>query len=206
MKFRLARVLAIALLLTGCGSTTFNATWKNPDAKELSFKQGDPILAIVVSTHETVRRSAEDALAHELTLRGLKGIPGYTVLPMELTKDAAAAEAAVTKSGAVGVVSMRALKVGKQVSSSGPTMYAGPTYGTYWGGGYYGRSWGYAYDPGYIRTDTIVTVETLVYDLRQDKLVWGGQSETMNPDKIDTFIKELVDEVAAELHAQGLVR
>ncbi len=206
MNFRLACALAITLFVTACGSTTFNATWKHPEAKALSFKSGDQILAVVVSTNETVRRAAEDALAHELTLRGLKGIPGYTVLPMELTKDAAAAEAAVTKAGVVGVVSMRALKVGKEVSSSGPTMYAGPTYGTYWGGGYYGHSWGYAYDPGYIRTDTIVTVETLVYDLRQDKLVWGGQSETMNPDEIDAFIKELVDEVAAQLHEEGLVR
>ena len=198
--------LAITLLVAACGTTTFNATWKNPEARALSFRRGDRILAMVVSSNETVRRAAEDALAHELTLRGLTGIPAYTILPTSLTKDDDGARAATIEAEVVGVVSMRALAVRQKVSSSGGGMYSGPAYGSYWGGGYYGHGWGTAYDPNYIRTDTIVSVETLVFDLRQDKLVWGGQSETINPEKIDAFIHELVDEAAAELHNQGLIR
>ena len=37
------------------------------------------------------------------------------------------------------------------------------------------------YSPSYLRTDTIVNVETLVYDLKADKLVWAGKSESKNP-------------------------
>jgi hypothetical protein len=205
-RLRLARALAITLLVAACATTTFNTTWKNPDARALSFRRGDRILAMVVSPHETVRRAAEDALARELTLRGLQGIPAYTILPASLTKDDDAARAATIEAEVVGVVSMRALAVRQKVSSSGSGMYSGPAYGSYWGGGYYGHGWGTAYDPNYIRTDTIVSVETLVFDLRQDKLVWGGQSETINPEEIDAFVHELVDELAAELHNQGLIR
>ena len=58
----------------------------------------------------------------------------------------------------------------------------GPGWGGYGGfyGGFYGYGWGAAYSPGYLRTDTIVHVETLVYDLNQNKLVWAGQSKTRN--------------------------
>jgi hypothetical protein len=45
-------------------------------------------------------------------------------------------------------------------------------------GGYYGHGWGSAWSAAEIRTDTIIIVETLVYSLRQNKLVWGGQSKT----------------------------
>jgi hypothetical protein len=202
---RLARALATALLLVACATTTFNATWKNPEAQALSFKPGDKVLAMIVSRNEAVRRAAEDALARELTQRGLQGIPAYTILPTPLTKDKEAAKAAAEQAGVVGVVSMRALAIGKDVTA-GSAMYTGPAYGSYWGSGYYGSGWNTAYDPSYIRTDTIVTVETLVFDLRQDKLVWGGQSETINPENVDAFVQDLVDEAAAELRKEGLVR
>ena len=57
-----------------------------------------------------------------------------------------------------------------------------------------------------MRTDTIVSVETLVFSLEQDKLVWAGMSETTNPDKVASFIDELVKGVAAELRKQKLIR
>jgi hypothetical protein len=70
----------------------------------------------------------------------------------------------------------------------------------------YGYGWGAAYSPGYLRTDTIVNVETLVYDLKADKLVWAGKSQSTNPDRVDALIKELVAAAAAEMKKQGLIR
>ena len=57
-----------------------------------------------------------------------------------------------------------------------------------------------------VRTNTIVQVETLVYSLRQNKLVWGGQSQLTNPASIDRTIERLAASAAAELHKQGLLR
>jgi hypothetical protein len=57
-----------------------------------------------------------------------------------------------------------------------------------------------------VRTDTIVTVEILIYSLEQNKLVWAAQSQTTNPSKVGPFIQELTDEVAAQLKKQGLIR
>jgi hypothetical protein len=86
-----------------------------------------------------------------------------------------------------------------EISGSGP-MYTAPYYG-----GFYGWGWGAAYRRGYLRTDTIVYVETLVYDLGTDKLIWAGQSKTVNPSKAQAFVKELVDEVGSEMRRQGLL-
>jgi hypothetical protein len=102
---------------------------------------------------------------------------------------------------------MRAVGTEKEISSSPGGYYWGaPYYGSFWGTGYYGYGWGAVYDPGYIRTDTIVKVETLIYDMKTDKLVWAGLSQSTNPDRVDTLIKELVAAAAAEMKKQGLIR
>ena len=77
-------------------------------------------------------------------------------------------------------------------------------YGGYWGG-YYGYGWGGAYGGTEIRTDTIVIVETLVYSLKQNKLVWAGQSKTTNPSKIDAFVKEVAAGAGKEMRKLGLL-
>jgi hypothetical protein len=201
-----AAVAAGALALAACASTSFNTTWKATDAQPLTFKAGDKVLAMVASPNESTRRGAEAALAAELTKRGLGGVPSYTVVPTEVIEkgDKEQGKELVKASGAVGVVAMRVTGKDQEVSGSGP-VYTGPYYGGFYGG-WYGYGWGAAYSPGYLRTDTVVYVETLVYDLNQDKLVWAGSSETMNPSKAESFIHELVDEAAKEMKKQGVIR
>jgi hypothetical protein len=58
---------------------------------------------------------------------------------------------------------------------------------------------------GEIRTDTIVVVETLIYSLKQNKLVWGAQSRTTNPKNVDQLVKKLATAAAEELKKQGLI-
>jgi hypothetical protein len=197
---------AAALTLGACASTKFNSTWKAPDSQPLNF-QGQKVAAVVISPQESTRLGAEGALARELVSRGVQAIPAYNLIPPNETRDKERAKVLFTQAGIVGVVVMRALGAEKEISASaGSYAWGAPYYGSFWGTGYYGYGWGAVYDPGYLRTDTIVNVETLVYDLKADKLVWAGKSQTTNPDRVDALIKELVAAAAAEMKKQGLIR
>jgi hypothetical protein len=202
---RVALVATAAVAATACASTSFNSSWKNPAAEPGNFK-GQKVAALIVSKEEGVRYGAEDALARELTARGAVGIAAYTLIPKELVQDKDKAKEFLEKANVVGVVAMRVVGKDKEITQSPGTYWGGPAYATFWGGGYYGWGWGGVYDPGYLRTDTIVTVEILVYSLPQNKLVWAGQSETTNPSKVGPFIKELTEKAAAEMKKQGLIR
>lgn len=199
-----ARLLALLVLAAGagCSTTSFNTTWKD-SGSVLTLKPGDPVVAMVVSPNESTRRGAEYALAAELRKRGLNGIPAYSIVPTKDVLDVDTARARIRESGARAVVVMRVIGADKEVHSS-PGTYLGPHYGLFYGG-YYGRGWGAAHSPGYLTTDTIVSVETLVYDLTTDKLVWAGQSRTLNPDDAEAFVAELVDEVGKEMKKQGVL-
>jgi hypothetical protein len=203
-----ALVAAGALVVSACGSTSFNTTWKAPDAQPMQVEPGDKILAMVISQNEATRRGAETALAAELSGRGAEGIPAHAVIPDDAVHDQNKAKPYIEKSGAKYAVVMRATGKEKEVSST-PTMggYYGPGWGGYGGfyGGFYGYGWGGAYGGSTIRTDTIVFVETLVYDLTNDEMIWAGQSETVNPSKAESMIKELVDEAGKEMRKQGLL-
>ena len=164
--------------------------------------QGQEGRGAIVSKEEGVRYGAEDALAREITARGAVGIAAYSLIPKELTQDKEKAKEFLAKAGVAGVVVMRA--VGKEQEISSARRVLGRAYyATFWGGGYYGYGWGGVYSPGYVRTDTIMHVEILVYSLEQDKLVWAARSETTNPAKVGPFIKELTAKAAGRDEEAG---
>jgi hypothetical protein len=201
-------VLAAAVALAPtvvAGGTTFVSTWKAPVARPLNFK-GKKVAALVISKEKAVRFGAEDYLAREITQRGAQGLAAYGLIPEELTQDKEKAKAILEKEGVAGVVAMRVVGKDQQMSANAASFYAGPAYATFWGSGYYSWGWGGVYDASYLRTDTIVSVETLVFSLEQDKLVWAGVSQTTNPTKVPEFIKKLTAKVADELKKQGLIK
>jgi hypothetical protein len=200
-----AGAVAVAMAAVASGSTKFHSTWKAPGAEPLNFK-GKKVAALIVSKEEGVRYGAEDALARELTARGAVGIAAYTLIPKELIQDREKAKEFLEKANVAGVVAMRVVGKDKEITSSPGAYWGAPYYSSFWGPGYWGWSWGGVYEPGYLRTDTIVIVETLVYSLSQNKLVWAAQSETTNPSKVGPFIQELVKKAAKDLKKQGLIR
>jgi hypothetical protein len=191
--------------LVGCASTSYTSSWRALDAQPLAPLAGKKVVAIVVAKNAATRRAAEDALAGAISAQGAIGVPGYTLISDELVNDEAKARAAIEAAKAEGVVVMRPVAKDQELRANTTTMYAGPSYGPYWGG-YYGYGWGAAWAPSVdIRTDTIITVETLVYSLAQNKLVWAGESKTTNPSKVDAFVRELAAGAAKEMKKAGLL-
>jgi hypothetical protein len=86
----------------------------------------------------------------------------------------------------------------------GTMWYAAPAYPTFWG--YWNYSWSAVYTPGYLQTDTIVSLETLIYSIDRDMLLWAAQSETTNPKDVRKFAKDLVSAAGKEIRKSGLVK
>jgi hypothetical protein len=79
-------------------------------------------------------------------------------------------------------------------------------YGGYWGG-YYGVGWA---DPWIekapdVSVDIVVTVETLVFSLPQNKLVWTGTSQNTNPQNAEKLVQQLATDSGKELRRLGLL-
>ena len=48
-------------------------------------------------------------------------------------------------------------------------------------------------------------VEVLVYSLKQNMLVWAGESESTPPERVDEFVAQLAAQAVKELGDKGLL-
>jgi hypothetical protein len=181
----------------------FTSTWKAPDIGALNFA-GKKVAALIFTTDDNLRISAEEALAREITARGPQGVPAYRLIPREEAQDPNRAKSWFERSNVDGVVALRVVDVAKQTSSSVPMIWTAPYYSDFWS--FYSYGWTTVYQFGGAKQDVVLSVETLLYDVKQAKLLWAGVSETTNPKEAQIFITGLVGAVVKELQKQGLIR
>jgi len=195
-------LVAAALCLSACGSTTtFLSTWKAPDAQPVD-PSGKSVAALVISSNKTQQRDAEVYLSNDLTTRGAHGVPAHQLIGYG-HPDVNYAVAKFKEAGVAGVVVMRVVGHDQTVIVD-PGGFSGEAYTSF--GSYY-QSAGVAvsYSSGSVQTETLVTVETAVYSLTQNKLLWAGTSQSHNPHGMQSLIIEVADAVSSQLSKQGLI-
>ncbi len=195
-------VMIFALATVLSAKIDFTSTWKWMDASTVSFA-GKKVAALVISQDDSLRVAGEEALVRELTARGLQGVATYRIAPKEELQKADRAKVWFEKANVEGVVAVRPVSADK-VSTYTPGTWINPYYSTLWG--YYGYGWGSVYIPGTTSRDTVVVVESTIYSVPRNQLVWAGVSETRNPKDLRQFIEELVKEAVSELQKQGLAK
>jgi len=195
-------LIVASIGLASCSaSTTLKNSWRDPSfTGPLDFNK---VLVIMVTKDGSTRRTVEDAVVKRITARRhVEAVPSYTVLMDSDLQNKDRAHQIVADAGFDGAVAMRIVGVDKETNYV-PGSYPSPYY-NFWG--YYDYAWPAVYDPGYLQTDTIVNVETLVYSIKDGKLVWTGQTETFNPSNIDDMVDGIASAVSSEMAKQGLVK
>jgi hypothetical protein len=194
-----ATVVAVTLL---SAAPEFTSVWRSPDAGSVSFA-GKKVAALVIAQDDSLRVSGEEALVRELTARGLQSVATYRIAPKEELQSADRAKGWFERANVEGVVALRPVSKDKRTTYN-PGTWVNPYYSTLWG--YYGYGWGSLYVPGSVEGDTIVVVETTIYSVPRNQLLWAAVSETKNPKTLQRFVEELVVASVKELHKQGLAR
>ena len=175
---------ALAFALAGCASTDLTSKWADPALGTTKF---DRIVAVFQHPDGAFRRTLEDAMVESIP----NATPAYRVVDDADIRDEKRATDKFRAAGFDAVVLMRVVSLDKETTYVPATMYAGTLpYGRMAGGYSYG--WSQVYQPGYLRTDKILTVGTSVYALAGEKLVWTSRSETFNPGEVQKVVKDVV--------------
>jgi hypothetical protein len=193
-----ALLAAVAVALDACATTSLQSTWKNPAAAPLNLK-GKKVAVLVVTDEEALRYATEEEASREISAHGAVGVPAHRLVPQAQIRDKERARAIFERDGIKAVVVVR--QVAKEKALSG-SIWSNPGYSSFWGPGFWGGGGGV---DGYLRTDTILIVETLAYSLEQNQLVWASQSQTMNPTQVGAFVRELSKTLGTEMEKQGLL-
>jgi hypothetical protein len=200
------RILVVAVMITLASGALvhgakFLSTWRAPDVERLNFA-GKKVAAAVISSDQNLQVSAEEALAGELTALGLKGVPAYRIVPREEIGKKENVKGWFERSGVEGLVVMRLVSADKQVTYT-PDVWVSTMYANPWD--YYAYGWGTAIGGVQRREDVVLTIETLIFNVTQAKLVWAGVSEKTNPKDAQKVVKELVKAIVDEMRKEGFV-
>lgn len=180
------RILFLALCMSACGGSTtrFEQVWRAPNAEV------HKVVTLYPSQDGAMRRTIEDRLARKLTSRRVVAVPAHSVLgPGDLT-DQDASRRTLLANGFDGVVVIRLI---------GTEMFPGDkiTSATW------GASWPTSYED-YVFDSPVVRVETTLYALRDDTMLWSARTKTVDAQSTNEVIEEVTSLVAATLQRQGV--
>jgi hypothetical protein len=157
------------------------------------------MLVSYVSNDESVRRRVEDKLAAQLP----NAFAAWRVAPDLAGRDRPDASTLLHDKKFDGAIVMRVVDVGdRQQYIPLTTWYTG--YPSFYG--YWGSSWGMVQRPGYVVTDRVVSVETAIYSIKDDKLLWAARTRSLAATSPSNLVDQSVDAVIRELRGQRLLQ
>jgi hypothetical protein len=184
----LLSTMCTLLVVAGCGgsSTHFNSRWAAQNAPSVSTNTAR-IATVFFTENESMRRVGEDVMVRELTRIGATAFPSYTVTTVD-PRDREQSRRKLEDAGIDVVISMRVVSWERTVDY-GPSYWSGtPYYGSLWG--YWGHGWNAVYNP-IAYSGSVVGMETLLYSVKDDRLLWAGMSETFNKETVKSAVKSI---------------
>ena len=72
--------------------------------------------------------------------------------------------------------------------------------------GYYPHVNSYVQSPGYYTTHETYTLETNLYDVKSEELIWTARSRTFSPESVDEVIVDLTKLLINDLAEKNLIK
>jgi len=179
---------------------------------ELTHKQvneaytGKPvsdILVIAITGNEDSRRYFERQFVAQLKSAGVEAISSEEAIPMpadlEMKKETILNAVKQFENDAVIITHLVDKEEKEAFTRSGQAHE-----------GYYGYyhsryTYSYAHDPGYSSTSKTLRLETNLYDVKTEKLIWSGQSKTLSKDSKYQIMNDVIKVVINDLQNNKLI-
>lgn len=218
MRFKKMRIFLLSGLfvivvsgLSACSTET--RLYERWNDTQYSGPKLSKVLVLGVFKDDLQRRSFEANFVKEVNAEHKQAVAGHTIMPAADDYDSKEDILAAVKKTAADAVLITSYNgtIEKQREVAPRVEYVpsmGMGYGRYgYGyGGYYGSRYEAVYRPGYTVTDTIVQLETRVFSVADEKLVWAGKTKSVNASSSEDIVKQLVKLVVEDMKESGLIQ
>lgn len=214
-------IFITAVIIYSCSGsfTEISGTWTKPGYTGKNFKN---ILVVAISADKIKRNVIESAVVKEFGLGKIKATASEIILDfknLDNDKDGKLDSAKrdevlklITDAGYDGAIVLSLLDIKEQTEYVPGQTYYQPAYiGRY--GGYYRGFYGYSFHaynavntPGYYVEKTNIYIETRLFDIKADDMLWASTSETMDPTNLKEFSQSLARAVVNTLITDKVVK
>jgi hypothetical protein len=191
-------LIVCAFLFASCGTTRITDSWKNKDYQGKVQK----VVVIMVAKDSDMRNLFEGRFVAELEARGIQAIQSNKFVTLEQLPDRELVKSKIKSTGADTVIISR-LVDSKTIKSYVPGgVHTVPTQ-------YYG--WETYYDIvfidyGYTGSTQVAYIETNLYDIKTEKLIWSAYSKTERTEGEQQLINRFIDVMIKKLSSDKIIR
>jgi len=187
-----------SLLIIACAGTKLTQTQVDEAHRG---KPVSDVLVIGVTFKEDVRRSFENKFVAQLKAAGIDAVSSANVIPIPADQKLKKEDIlkVVDEYGNDAVIITHLVGIEEKQASTPPGQYSGDYYGRYY------SLHNYHHDSRYYITHTLVRLETNLYDVNTEKLIWSAQSETMDADSSMQIIDDVIKLVIKDLQKNKLL-
>ena len=185
-------------LFTSCATTTITDTWKD------KAYQGNAqnIVVIMVARTQYLRDMFEGRFVAELRARGNNATQSNKIVTFEQLTDKELVKSKIKSTDADTVLIAR-LVDSKTIKAYEPGhVNAVPIAYSYWGTYYEIVS----VDYGYTDDIQVAYIETNLYDVKTEKLVWSARSKTERSGGEQHLINTFIDRIVKKLSSDKIIR
>lgn len=201
-RFVLIVLILSFSLFTGCSSTNVTGSWKNSDFTGQPFTS---ILVVGLTEDPTSRLFWEDRMAEELSAGGMKTVVKSLSASMNDRKvDKDALLDYVKNNGIEAVLVTRLVDTKQETVYRPASTNAGPSYYQNYNN-YFNHALTQRSSPGYMVTQTVILLETNLFQVKNQELVWSMSSDTVESNSIQQLMKSVSKKVVATLKSDQLI-
>jgi len=192
---QLVLLFLCAILLTSCSASRLLSTWKSESTTQFSISK---VLVIGISQEETKRRIYEDTFTDSLLAIDIEAVPSYTTSKEPIEPTEKHLREVIKNSGCDSVLITHVVGSSEKdyyqryskIMGTNDYDYYGSGRGLY---GYYPYIYRSVYRGGSYTSTTKVILETSLYDVHTEKLIWYARSESIDPVMTRKYYQKLIN-------------
>lgn len=197
----ISHILAAILLIVGCASTRLVSSWSEPGYQGKIQK----ILILGMSKNDSIKSTYESTMTAAFQKAGVQAEEARSMIPAGNSANREAIKSALASKGFDSILVTRMVSKREETYFVPDRAYSVsyPYYNRFYD--YYFHVYPAVYGPGYLATDTIVNLESNIYEIKEGKLIWSAISETINPKDIQKEVGALSELFVNQLKKDGLI-
>jgi hypothetical protein len=212
--FRGFLLLFTGFAMMACSGPEMTGSWTSSDFEGPIKK----VYIVGIGKSEMNRRVFEDAFSNKLFSMGVSTEASYRdiMTSQEVNKDILAQK--MVEKGCDSVLLTRLIGQRKETVVTPGHVYGyspGPFYGGYGGyarpghynswGNYYAHPYNVVYEPATSTELVVLTLESVMYDLQTQQLIWSAQYETVVEGGLDKMVQDFVNAASKDLKKKKLI-
>jgi len=205
LRFRFGALALIFVLATMplLASTRIVHRWVLTGAPMPKFKK---MLIASIMENYLIRQEFEDEMKKQLAKYGVEGVQSYMVLPPKNEMMEGELKQRIKESSLDSVLVVRPKHVRKETEEviTGGVWVPPPGYYAFWP--YWNIAYGDFYPTSsYTKENVVVRVEVNLYNTKDEKLVWSGETDTVYSKDFEKLGKDYAKTIAGQLKKDKVI-